>query len=215
MKFITEEYLRDLYKKEPFTSYELNMGERLTPGARQYLSDRGINMFDTAAKKPEKPPTCQIDWKKKKLLSKLKSTEALFLIAGNEMLNSDVIWAQRIIDLGKKFSNVKDVAEGKITIESHQCHECTGINSDNFYDDLGDCFEVTDFHMHLEKSKELFTLNYLRSSLGEIEPIVLEVYEGEKNETERNIIGYVNSIINSLSQVICLVVGGSKCQRII
>ena len=46
MKFITEDDLRDLYKKEPFMDYDLQPGERLTPGARQFLLDRGINLND-------------------------------------------------------------------------------------------------------------------------------------------------------------------------
>jgi len=56
MKFITEEYLRDLYKKEPFSIYELNQGERLTPGAREYLSDRGIKMLDEVSCKNNSIP---------------------------------------------------------------------------------------------------------------------------------------------------------------
>ena len=46
MKYITEDVLRDVYRREPFTSYELEEGARLTPGARQFLADRGINMFE-------------------------------------------------------------------------------------------------------------------------------------------------------------------------
>ncbi|MEG2936611.1 MAG: cobalamin adenosyltransferase, partial [Clostridium sp.] len=46
MKFITEEYLRDLFRKEPFDTYKLNEGQRLTPGARQYLSDKRIELQD-------------------------------------------------------------------------------------------------------------------------------------------------------------------------
>ena len=46
MKFITEDDLRDLYKKEPFMDYDLQPGERRTPGARQFLLDRGINLYD-------------------------------------------------------------------------------------------------------------------------------------------------------------------------
>lgn len=46
MKFITEDDLRDLYKKEPFMDYDLQPGERLTPGARQFLLDRGINLYN-------------------------------------------------------------------------------------------------------------------------------------------------------------------------
>ena len=45
MKFITEEDLRDLYKKQPFTDYDLKEGERLTPGARQFLVDRGCLLY--------------------------------------------------------------------------------------------------------------------------------------------------------------------------
>ena len=45
MRFITEDELRTCYKKEPFTSYQLEDGTKLTPGARQFLQDRGILMF--------------------------------------------------------------------------------------------------------------------------------------------------------------------------
>ena len=45
MRFITEDELRTCYKKEPFTSYQLEDGIKLTPGARQFLQDRGILMF--------------------------------------------------------------------------------------------------------------------------------------------------------------------------
>ena len=46
MKFITETDLRDLYKIQPFTDYDLQEGERLTPGARQFLLDRGVDLYD-------------------------------------------------------------------------------------------------------------------------------------------------------------------------
>jgi len=54
MKFITEEYLRDLYRKEPFNTYKLQQGQRLTPGAAQYLSDKRITMDSDASKKDKK-----------------------------------------------------------------------------------------------------------------------------------------------------------------
>lgn len=50
MKFITEAELRDIYRIHPFTTYEAEPGSRLTPGARQFLSDRGIKSFDDAAR---------------------------------------------------------------------------------------------------------------------------------------------------------------------
>ena len=45
MKYITEEDLRTIYKVTPFTSYQLDTGTRLTPGARQFLQDRHISVY--------------------------------------------------------------------------------------------------------------------------------------------------------------------------
>ncbi len=56
MKFITEQNLRDLYKQKPFTTYELPDGSRLTPGGRQFLLDRGIDLYDMDKPKPEPVP---------------------------------------------------------------------------------------------------------------------------------------------------------------
>lgn len=233
MKFITEDDLRDLYKKEPFTTYEIESGTRLTPGARQFLADRGINMFDDgpfikkfavtsgedtvkqqdAAKadnsKPEK------DWRKKKLYCKMKSAEALFLLTGEEILSRDVFLAQSVITLGKQFAGIRNFAEGKGVAETPCCRECSGINNGNFCKDIADCFEITEFHMQLEKGKEILNLNRLRSVLREIEPAVMECYEGNLSETviADEIIEKVNSIINTLSQMICAAVGGKECQR--
>ena len=89
MKFITENDLRDLNRKEPFTTYELEPGARLTPGARQFLSDLRINMVDSDpcinknsinVKQQSELLEKKNTWKKKKLHSKMKSTEAMFLL---------------------------------------------------------------------------------------------------------------------------------------
>lgn len=46
MRFITEDDLREIYKNAPFTTYEPKEGTRLTPGAREFLGDRGIRLYD-------------------------------------------------------------------------------------------------------------------------------------------------------------------------
>ena len=46
MKYITEADLRNVYRTAPFTTYETEPGTRLTPGARQFLGDRGIRVPD-------------------------------------------------------------------------------------------------------------------------------------------------------------------------
>ncbi|HEY8891978.1 MAG TPA: ethanolamine utilization protein [Clostridium sp.] len=224
MKFITENDLRDFNKIEPFTTYELEPGARLTPGARQFLMDRGINMNDTDPNTKKnnanvKQTSVQLErknnWKKKKLRSKMKSTETLFLQSYEELLGGDVSLAQSIINLGKQFVNIKNEVEGKGSVENLSCTECTGINEKNFSDDLDDCFEITELHMQLKNGRKIIILHRLRSDLREIEPAVLELYEGSENENElcTEVIGKVNQIVNTLSQMICSVLGGKECQR--
>ena len=61
MIYITEQNLRDLYSKQAFESFTLVEGERLTPGARQFLSDRQISIVDPTDVKPSKTATIQLD----------------------------------------------------------------------------------------------------------------------------------------------------------
>lgn len=222
MKFITEEDLRDLYRKEPFTTYEIEPGARLTPGARQYLLDRGINMLDDgscvkkstvnaeqSAAQSERRKNC----KKKILCSRMKSMESLFLLTGEELLSGDAVLGQRVIDLGRQFSCIKNVLEGKGTAENLCCTECTGMNADNFSKDLGDCFEITESHMQLKKGRYIIILHRLRCILHEIEPALLELNEGCEDELYKEVTGKVNQVINTISQMICQVNGGKTCLR--
>jgi len=232
MKFITEEDLRELYKKEPFTKYEIEPGARLTPGARQYLSDRGINMFDddSFVKKfnfsgseeaaavvvtETVEPEAKINWKDKRLFSIMKSIEASFLLTEEELLRKDVCLAQSVVDLRKQFSCIKNAVKSNGNVDNLCCKECTGINQDNFSESLEDCFEITEFHVQLEKGKEIIVLHKLRCALQEIEPIVHELYESSNDENTKGeaIVRKINQISNSLSQLICLAFGGKKCQR--
>lgn len=228
MKFITEEYLRDLYRKEPFDTYKLQQGQRLTPGATQYLSDRRIKTNDDALKsnknvsKSNQTETIKEAVKEtvndnsnlnKKLCYKLKSMEAVFLVTGSEILKDDIILAQNVINLGKKISNIRNVVNGEGVLETIHCKECTFMNSSNFTTELEDCFEITEFHMQLEKSNAILKMHTLRCVLGELQFEIIENFKGNDEILKNRIIENVNSIINSLSQLICLAVGGKECQR--
>ncbi|WP_312470194.1 cobalamin adenosyltransferase [Neobacillus sp.] len=222
MKFITEGDLRDLYKKEPFTAYDLESDARLTPGARQFLTDRGINMLNDAsgtrtvkAKKSAELLESKNNWKKLRLYSLLKSIDALFLLTVEELLSRDVCLAQSTLKLNRHFSCIKNTVKIKGTVENLSCSECTGINENNFSATLDDCFEITDFHMQLEKGREILILHRLRCALQEIEPVTQELSCSSEEEKKlfEEIVCKVNQIINSLSQLICSAVGGEKCQR--
>ncbi|MBU5484533.1 cobalamin adenosyltransferase [Clostridium sp. MSJ-11] len=229
MKFITEEYLRDLYRKEPFNAYKLQEGQRLTPGAAQYLSDKRIKINNDASKadknvsKSSRTETIQVETIKeaensnlnlnKKLCCKLKSMEAAFLVTSSEILKEDIILAQNIISLGRKISNIRNVVDGKSTLEPINCKECTGMNSLNFTTELEDCFEITEFHMQLKKSNAILKMHTLRCAVQELQFEIIEMYKSDDESLKNRIMESVNSIINSLSQLICLAVGGKECQR--
>lgn len=61
MRVITEIELRDLYKKNQFTSFELPEGARLTPAAAQFLSERRIPVVpkEKEEEKPSSKPSFQ------------------------------------------------------------------------------------------------------------------------------------------------------------
>lgn len=225
MKFITEEDLRDLYRKAPFTDYKIEPGTRITPGARQFLADRGINMFDDMPPNviqntiKEKPVSEPVEKKEKacnkRIYIKMKSMEALFLAFAEDLLNRDVILAQSIIGLSKNFLSIRNMVKGESVSPDICCQACTGINGTNFSDSLDDCFEISEFHIQLGKGKEIITLHQLRCALREMELDVLDFIESNSNENKQyeEVIIKINQIINTLSQLICSTVGGEKCQR--
>jgi ethanolamine utilization cobalamin adenosyltransferase len=220
MKFITEAHLRDLYKKEPFTTYPLESEIRLTPGARQFLTDKGIKVSDKDPMQNSKN-TEQISqslnskgtWSAQKLYSKLKTIEALFLTTGEELLRCDVCLAQRVVDLYKQLACIKKSLKSNGMVEPLCCIRCTGITEDNYSDNLDDCFEITDFHMGLEKGREVLMLHRLRCALQEIEPATLKELSSYEDIKFDQTVANINQIINSLSQLICSMAGVKQCQR--
>lgn len=221
MKFITEEVLRDLFKVQPFTDYVLEPGEKVTPGARQFLMDKGINIsdFDSCPieKKETGGPTAELlikknDLKNKKLICSMKSVEALFFLSEQELLSRDVCLAQNLISLGKQFSCIKNAIRNKTSVDNLCCQECTGINKENFSEDLEDCIEISEFHIQLERGREIIILHRLRCVLQEMIPVLQELYENENGQCE-DMVGKVNQIVNRLSQLICSAYGGKKCLR--
>ncbi|GAB6085135.1 hypothetical protein [Alkaliphilus crotonatoxidans] len=219
MKFITEAYLRDLYRREPFRTFQLNQEERLTPGASQYLSDKRIDIVKEAPCNEETASASQpeglavLNHNLQRLCYQLKSLEARFLVTGSEILKEDFILAQRVFDLGKRLSNIRCFLEGKGELKGIDCTECAGINSNSFYDDREDCFEITEGHIKHQRSREILNLHLLRCTLRELFFWAAEI-NGAGHFLERDVIKGLSAIINSLSQMICSLVGGKICQKI-
>jgi ethanolamine utilization cobalamin adenosyltransferase len=217
MKFITEEDLRDLYRKEPFAAFALEPESRLTPGARQFLSDRGISMQDNASavRKDTAKQGRGNGWEKKKLACRMRSAEAMFMMAGEELLRGDAVLAQSVIDLGRQLTGIRNAFSSREAMDSLSCRECTGINEKNFSEAMEDCFEITEAHIQLKKGRDIISLHRLRCSLRELEADIMEMYDGCAGENDmcRELTGKINQIVNTLSQMICSVVGGKICQK--
>lgn len=195
MKFITEDDLRILFRREPFTSYDLPGGTRLTPGARQFLVDKKIPISDDPMMVKRKNEAPKKEICQDRFLLKKKTLQAQFLEAGLELLNRDVLLAEQIFDLERRLSDLgKEGRDAEIAFEP-----CTGFNKENFNEPSEDCFEITGFHAQSEKGKEIVLLHRLRCSVRELAA-----------ETEN---AGLNPVINRLSQMICLEYGGKACQR--
>ncbi|RJG23530.1 cobalamin adenosyltransferase [Paenibacillus thiaminolyticus] len=220
MKFITEMELRNVYRIEPFTSYMVEHGSRLTPEARQFLTDRQITVSYSTQEQnqeqkqeplpnPERQAKKQ-DWRRGKLRCQMQSVSALFLLTGQELLERDVLLAQKVLELSRLFSAL----QGGTSTADLSFQGCTGITADVLFEDAGDCFEVTEFHIQLEKGRVIALLHRLRSALRELGFAVLEAAEGSPQEKpEEPVIPGINYMINALSSFICRTTGGGTCQR--
>ncbi|AQM59096.1 MULTISPECIES: hypothetical protein [Clostridium] len=202
-RFITEDYLKDLYRKEPFKEFKLNENERLTPGGRQYLLDKGINInsnLPTDSKKEEKRNEALIEEIKKdsyKIITyKCKAIEAAFLESASKIINEDLNLAQRLIDLGREIKNIREFAEGKIKLESNP-KTCDIYNEE---------IEITDVYIYLKNSKQILNLYILLCKLNEFKYDLLEKYEND--ELVKDILINLENIINILSMTISKEIGG-------
>lgn len=206
MKFITEEELRDLYKRQPFTDYNLQEGERLTPGARQFLLDRGIDMYERSRAEIETAKKKESENKGSESCEcRLKSLKALFLLTARDVLGEDVCLSQQITGLYRYLEALEEEA-GELC-----CNGCGGINGENFSEDIGDCFEITEFHMQMENGRKILLLERLRS---EVRVFKAESRAVSGDERKGSLAAQkLNRIINTLSQMICKEVGGKECQR--
>ena len=174
-------------------------------------NDPFINSGINKAESNQNVSACADDRRKKKFCSRMKSLQALFLLTAEELMKQDVCMSQQITGLYRQFASLGTASEGKFEAADLCCKACTGINTDNFSQSIGDCFEITEFHMQLQKGHEILLLTRLRSSLEELDADIADMISNA--EIQNIFSGKLNQIINTLSQMICYAVGGKECQR--
>ncbi|WP_290920745.1 hypothetical protein [Halodesulfovibrio sp.] len=230
MKFITEDDLRALYRKDAFTDFNVTKDEKLTPGARQFLTDRRITILadgvptDTTESSTStfsqtsvtetvvEPEPAVNDWRTMRLRSELTSITNSFLLIACELQARDIRLSQSVAALEQDVAAMLTVLDDGVSLQDLDCEECHGITKANFSSPLADCFAITSEHMLPPNGKEVLLLNQLRCSMYRFEAILAELYEETPDENRLGI--RVNQIRNILSQMICTALGGKECQRI-
>lgn len=232
MKFITEYDLRARFNEQPFTDYIIEKNTRLTPGARQFLSDRRITLLEDGADRSVKvqetdrkriPAACQAceaaDSKKDslaiaKLLSDVEVLEAEFLVLTSQIIETDMEIAGQMSKAGHEFGRIKTLLT-KESADVNICFEgCTGMDKGNCGKDLGNCFDITDFYIQSPNGKMIVQMNALRAKIRAMRIGIAEALSGDGEEKRRRTVTEaVNQMINKLSQMICMAAGVKACRR--
>lgn len=220
-KFITEEHLKGLYKKEPFNSFELKINERLTPGGRQYLLDKKILIIDNLNMKisdkctdrvrikekiesdTKEEKKCKENLKNQNLIYKFNSIESLFYKLASDVFIKDLELAQKIIDICRYIRNFREFLEGKTELININCKVET--------EDQKEEVEISEIYIYTKNSSDLFAIQHLFYELKILKNLIVEVYEKEKHTLEITT-KYIDVIIEIMSKLISETAGGMKCQ---
>lgn len=223
MKFITEMELREVYRREPFTTYVMEPDTRITPGARQFLVDRRVTLAETQPSdeekaNPDSPRQVQVEKTRcsQRLLRKMERMESLFLWMAAELIGSgETILSEEVLALGRYFQKVRRAEEEQRAPDPLQFWGWSAEEIRERSAGLEEQVDISKFHLELEKGRDAAVLNHLRASLRELEPEILEIYWREEQSacSRQDLIDAIAGIINVLSMMIEKYVGGRKWKR--
>lgn len=196
MRFITENDFRLKYKESPFTVYEIKSDEKITPGAKQFLVDRGIKIIENSFIKPSATNKISDNKDTKKIIEKIKAS---FLCIQSKLL----LLAQEVYAYdSENIIHIIDIQEGLENIFSNNFNNGDkDINNDIF-------IRVNKTHLSLPNSKTIFTINAIRADLLEIKLFIEDCISD--NTLSSSLLERVHFIINRLSQIIYNIVGGKN-----
>lgn len=214
MKFITEYDLRARFNEQPFTDYIIEKNTRLTPGARQFLSDRRITLLEDGAEACEAADSKKDSLVFAKLLSDVEVLEAEFLVITSQIIETDIEIAGQMSKAGHEFGRIKTLLTDGAADLNISFEGCTGMDKDHFGKDLGNCFDITDFYIQSPNGKIIVQMNALRAKIRAMRISAAEALSADREEKRQEAVTEaVNQIINKLSQLICMAAGVKTCRR--
>lgn len=188
LKFITEEYLREEYRKAPFEDFKIDKKQKLTPGGRQYLLDKKISIiYDTE----EIPKEKKVEEKsiKKIEIYKLKSFEMEIYSLVSQFLYKNLDVAHELLEVGRIIKNIceflggkKELLKNEMDDEEIQLEEIDNLENYLYFKDGKNIFllkkifyEILFFREGLEEKNELCGI--LKVVTKKLEKIIFKLVE--------------------------------------
>lgn len=223
MFFITEADLREQLKNKSFSDFKLPPETKLTPGAREFLLDNRVNLYDDiySDKKNTTNKTSkddkQVDRPKygnmnKKFIGNIRLLHLETLLSGSSLIEKDISIIQDISKISRQILEIKKYVQSSEMIEFVEYKKCSGISEEAFSSYIDDCFEINELHMQAENSNDILHLHRLRVLYRNFYDEI-DDYEFE-TDILKTMKESLNRIINTLSRLICVVCGSKKCQKL-
>jgi ethanolamine utilization cobalamin adenosyltransferase len=221
LRFITEMDLRKLYRQEGFTTYSLENGTKLTPGAKQFLADRRVCFESSAAHKKirhvfEKecvPNTSKnleeidfsSDWLLLKLFRYMEYVESLMLLAASHFYcNGETVLSEEISEMGKQIHQAVDNCQQGRNPEHITFWGSTEEELHLKCKQLKHTFCWKNLPENIKKRENVLLLHHLCASIRNIEPLLLEI-QYHKTVTSDWYRG-LQVLLQSLVDILCIMI---------
>ncbi len=197
MKFITEEQLRQFYDENPAFEYELQSDERLTPGARQFLLDKGVNLYEKTQSpiiKNLKSENCA----HKEFWLKLSVLQIEYLLAYRQLKHLCNCEFESLLNIHSLLCTASD-GGAKNGNENAECQQASQSKSENS-EQINTNFKM-DYILHIAKLRAKTAL------------LAIEVPYGDStNFSQKRIVSVLNSCEELLILEIEKVTEGDICR---
>lgn len=214
LKFITEQYLREIYKKTPFEIFKLEKEQRLTPGGRQFLVDKRIKVENKEEKeeikKVKEPKKEQVKFnkniniikveekinlKKSKYVYKIKSFESQLFSLVSENLEKNMPLAQKLLEVARSFRSL---------------NKKNSLKEEKIENIMLEDVEIHDIYIHNKNAVEIFKLH---SILYEMSFLEEEILESEIDDDMKIFLQNLKYVKSKIFNIVVELLGGEQCQK--
>ncbi|WP_177163352.1 hypothetical protein [uncultured Fusobacterium sp.] len=214
LKFITEQYLREIYKKTPFEIFKLEKEQRLTPGGRQFLVDKRIKVENKEEKeeikKVKEPKKEQVKFnkniniikveekinlKKSKYVYKIKSFESQLFSLVSENLEKNMPLAQKLLEVARSFRSL---------------NKKNSLKEEKIENIMLEDVEIHDIYIHNKNAVGIFKLH---SILYEMSFLEEEVLESEIDDDMKIFLQNLKYVKSKIFNIVVELLGGEQCQK--